>query len=106
MTTFLWMCQIKYILTEDEIKENSNFVKIMSINEDKIDKIDNAIESTTKESLYRKGGSKNEIDNDVTNMKNTNQFSNIHTNLNEKKKNANNIIKNKNKNIINNNKKK
>ncbi|CRG94855.1 dynein beta chain, putative [Plasmodium gallinaceum] len=79
---FLWMCQLKYILTEDENNENLNFAKILSSN-DIIDKNDN-VENQTKH-IYKKYNSKNEFDQDLYSEKNISINSDA-INTNEKKK--------------------
>ncbi|CRH01266.1 dynein beta chain, putative [Plasmodium relictum] len=85
---FLWLCQLKYILSEDENNENLNFTKILSSN-NIVDKNDN-MENQTK-NIYKKYNSKHELDLGISNEKNVNLDDDF-INTNDKKKNRGNLV--------------
>ncbi|ANQ10184.1 40S ribosomal protein S3 [Plasmodium coatneyi] len=65
---FLWMCQLKYILSEDEYDESSHFQKSFLSN-DVAEKADYLPAEDAVKNAYKKGSSRHDLGEDLPNVK-------------------------------------
>ncbi|KJP86349.1 40S ribosomal protein S3 [Plasmodium fragile] len=65
---FLWMCQLKYILSEDEYDESSHFQKKFSSN-DVTEKADFVCAEDANKNSYKKGSSRHDLELELPHVK-------------------------------------